>query len=207
MSRYGERYYITFTDDFSHFGYVYLMKHKHEEFEKFKLFQSEVQNQLNKTIKILFLDRGSEYLSQQFQDHLKSHGIISQLTPPGTPQLNCVSERINRTLLDMVRSMMSRSTLPLSFWSYTLLTTSCILNLAPAKKVEKTPYAMWYGRPPSLSYMKFWGCETYVRQETSSKLDPRSTKCIFVGYSKDCLGYYFYILVGIRPLFHERPNS
>ena len=193
MSRYGERYYITFTDDYSRFGYVYLMKHKHEAFEKFKLFQSEVENQLDKTIKILRSDRGGEYLSQEFQDHLRSCGIISQLTPPRTPQLNGVSERRNRTLLDMVRSMMSRSTLPLSFWNYALLTAARILNMAPTKKVDKTPYEMWYGKAPSLSYMKVWGCEAYVRQEASNKLEPRSTKCIFVGYPKDCLGYYFYI--------------
>nr|KAJ0195595.1 hypothetical protein LSAT_V11C700371250 [Lactuca sativa] len=85
MSRYGERYNITFTDDYNRFGYVYLMRHKHEAFENFKLFQSEVENQLDKTIKILRSDRGGEYLSQEFQDHLRSRGIISQLTPPRTP--------------------------------------------------------------------------------------------------------------------------
>jgi hypothetical protein len=192
MSRYGERYFITFTDDFSRYGYVYLMKHKHEAFEMFKLFQSEVENQLNKTIKILRSDRGGEYLSQDFLNHLSSCGILSQLTPPGTPQHNGVSERRNRTLLDMVRSMMSRSTLPSLFWSYALLTAARILNMVPTKKVEKTPYEIWHGKVPSLSYLKVWGCEAYVRQEASSKLDPRSTKCIFVGYPKDCLGYYFY---------------
>ena len=65
---------------------------------------------------ILRFDRGGEYLSQEFQDHLRNCGIISQLTPPGTPQHNGVAERRNRTLLDMVRSMMSQTTLPISFW-------------------------------------------------------------------------------------------
>ncbi|KAI3710140.1 hypothetical protein L2E82_39914 [Cichorium intybus] len=192
MTRYGERYFITFTDDFSRFGYVYLIKHKHEAFEMFKTFQSEVENQLNKTIKVLRSDRGGEYLTTNFMDHLKTCGIVSQLTPPGTPQHNGVSERRNRTLLDMVRSMMSRSTLPLSFWGYALQTAARLLNMAPTKKVDKTPYEIWHGRVPSLSYLKVWGCEAYVRQEASNKLEPRSTKCIFVGYPKDCLGYYFY---------------
>ncbi|KAI3764505.1 hypothetical protein L2E82_14514 [Cichorium intybus] len=158
----------------------------------FKTFQSEVENQLNKTIKVLRSDRGGEYLSTNFMDHLKTCGIVSQLTPPGTPQHNGVSERRNRTLLDMVRSMMSRSTLPLSFWGYALQTAARLLNMAPTKKVDKTPYEIWHGRVPSLSYLKVWGCEAYVRQEASNKLEPRSTKCIFVGYPKDCLGYYFY---------------
>ena len=89
--------------------YVYLMKHKSETFEVFKEFQNEVQNQLGKTIKALRSDRGGEYLSQEFVDHLKQCGIVPQLTPSGTPQWNGVSERRNRTLLDMVRSMISQT--------------------------------------------------------------------------------------------------
>ena len=61
------------------------MKHKSESFKKFKVFKNEVQNQLGKNIKILRSDRGGEYLSQEFIDHLRDCGIISQLTPPGTP--------------------------------------------------------------------------------------------------------------------------
>ncbi|GJS88788.1 retrotransposon protein, putative, ty1-copia subclass [Tanacetum coccineum] len=100
-SREGANYYVTFTDDFSRYGYVYLIKHKHEVFEMFKTFQNEVENQLGNAIKALLSDRGGEYLSQEFLDHLRSRGIISQLTPPYTPQHNGVSERRNRTLLDM----------------------------------------------------------------------------------------------------------
>ena len=77
VARGGFQYFITFTDDFSRFGYVYLMRHKSEAFEKFKEFQNEVQNQLGKTIKALRSDRGGEYLSQEFGDHLKQFGIVS----------------------------------------------------------------------------------------------------------------------------------
>ncbi|GJS96255.1 retrotransposon protein, putative, ty1-copia subclass [Tanacetum coccineum] len=87
MFRGGANYYVTFTDNFSRYGYVYL-KYKHEVFEMFKTFQNEVENQLKKTIKALRSDRGGEYLSQEFLDHLRSCGIISQLTPPYTPQHN-----------------------------------------------------------------------------------------------------------------------
>ncbi|GJU67233.1 retrotransposon protein, putative, ty1-copia subclass [Tanacetum coccineum] len=137
MSRQGANYFVTFTDDFSRYGYVYLLKHKHEVFETFKVFQKEVENQL------------------------------AHRTPPYTPQHNGVSERRNRTLLDMVRSMMSQTTLPKSFWDYALETAARILNMVPTKKVEKTPYE-------------------------PDKLEPRSIKCIFVGYPKETMGYSFY---------------
>ncbi|GKC39499.1 zinc finger, CCHC-type containing protein [Tanacetum coccineum] len=77
MSRQGAYYFITFTDDFSRYGYVYLLKHKHEVIETFKLFQKEVENHLGKTIKSLRSDRGGEYMSQEFLDHLKDHRIIA----------------------------------------------------------------------------------------------------------------------------------
>ena len=85
-ARGGFQYFITFTDDFSRYGYVYIMKQKSESFEKFKVFKNEVQNQLGKNIKTLRSDRGGEYLSWEFIDHLRDCGIISHLTPPSTPQ-------------------------------------------------------------------------------------------------------------------------
>ncbi|GJU00117.1 retrotransposon protein, putative, ty1-copia subclass, partial [Tanacetum coccineum] len=114
------------------------------------------ENQLGKTIKALQLDRGDEYISQEFKDYLKACGIVQQLTPPYTPQHNCVSERRNHTLLDMVRSVMNLTTLPLSFWDYV------------------------------------WGCEALVKRDTPEKLQQRSVKCIFIGYLKETMGYYFY---------------
>ena len=89
------------------------MKHKSETFEKFKEFQNEVENQRDRKIKFLRSDCRGEYLSHEFG--IRKCGIVSQLTPHGTPQRNGVSKHHNRTLLDMVRSMMSLTDLPLSF--------------------------------------------------------------------------------------------
>ena len=117
------------------------MKNKSDSFEKFKEYKVEVEKQIGggANIKILRSDRGGEYLSTEFKDYLKECGIVSQLTPPGTSQWNGVSERRNRTLLDMVRSMMSHADLPISFWGYALETAAFTLNRVPTKKVQKTP--------------------------------------------------------------------
>ena len=131
------------------------MKQKSEAFEKFKQFQSEVENHRNKKIKFLRSDRGGEYLSFEFGAHLRQCGIVSQLRPPGTPQRNGVSECRNRTLLEMVRSMMSLTDLPLSFWGYALETAAFTLNRAPSKSVETTPYELWYGKRQSCRFLKF----------------------------------------------------
>ncbi|GJS16916.1 retrotransposon protein, putative, ty1-copia subclass [Tanacetum coccineum] len=136
-----------------------------------------------------------EYMSQEFLDHLKDHGIIAHRTPPYTPKHNGVLERRNKTLLDMVRSMMSQTTLPNSFWDYAFETAAPILNMVPTKKVEKTPYKVWHGQALKLSYLKIWGCKALVKRDTLTKpdkLEPMSIKCIFIGYPKETMGYSFY---------------
>nr|GEY80874.1 retrotransposon protein, putative, Ty1-copia subclass [Tanacetum cinerariifolium] len=102
----------------------------------------KVENQLGKTIKALRSDRIGKYISQEFKDYLKAYGIVQQLTPPYTPHYNAVSERRNCTLLDMVRSMMNLTTMPLSFWDYALESAACIINIVSTKKVDKTPYEL-----------------------------------------------------------------
>jgi len=88
--------------------------------------------------------------------------------------------------------MMSQADLPNSFWCYALETAAFTLNRVPSKSVERTPYEMWTGQRPGLSFLKIWGCETYVKHLTSDKLTPKSDKCFFVRYPRETKGYYFY---------------
>ena len=112
--------------------------------------------------------------------------------PPGTPQHNGVSERHNRTLLDIVQSMMFLTDLPLSFWGYALETAAFTLNRLPSKSVEMTSYELWFGKKPKLSFLKVWGCDAYVKKFHPDKLKPKSEKCVFIGYPKETVGYTFY---------------
>ena len=95
-----------------------------------------------------------------------------------------VSERRNRTLLDMVRSMMSLTDLPLSFWGYALETATFTLSRAPSKSVETTPYELWFGKTPKLSFLKVWGCDAYVKKFHPDKLEPKVDKYIFIGHPR-----------------------
>ncbi|GJY56499.1 retrotransposon protein, putative, ty1-copia subclass [Tanacetum coccineum] len=94
----------------------------------------------------------------------------------------------------MVRSMMNLTTLLLSFWDYALESATRILNTVPTKKVDKTPYELWYGKVPNMSYLKVWGCGVLVKRDTLDKLQERYVKCIFIGYPKETMGYNFYFL-------------
>ena len=87
---------------------------------------------------------------------------------------------------------MSLTDLPLSFWGYALETAAFTLNRAPSKSVETTPYELWFGKKPKLSFLKVWGCDAYVKKLQPDKLEPKSEKCVFIGYPKETVGYTFY---------------
>ena len=78
---------------------------------------------------------------------------------PGTPQQISVLERCNRTLMDMVRSMLSNSKLPVSLWMYALKTAMYLLNKVTSKAVPKTPFELWTNRTPSIRHLHVWGCQ------------------------------------------------
>ncbi|GKA55037.1 retrotransposon protein, putative, ty1-copia subclass [Tanacetum coccineum] len=110
----------------------------------------------------------------------------------------------------MIRSMMCRATLLISFWGYALEIATHILNLVPIKKVSKTPFETWKGKHPSLGNIKIWGSEVFIRREAQDKLDARSEKCLFVGYPEESFGYLFYkpkdnvVFVARRGVFLKR---
>ena len=88
--------------------------------------------------------------------------------------------------------MMSLTDLPVSFWGYALETAAFILNRAPSKSIETTPYELWYGKNPKLSFLKVWGCEAYVKKLQPDKLELKSEKVVFVGYPRETIGNTFY---------------
>jgi hypothetical protein len=125
---------------------------------------------------------------------LQENGIVTQYLMPDDPQQNRVAERRNRTLMDMVRSMLSYSTLPISLWMDVLKTVVHILNRVPSKSVPKTPYEMWTDRKLILNYLHVWGCSTEARIFNPSiwKLDPKTVSCHFIDYTDKSKGFRFY---------------
>ncbi|KAL4383566.1 hypothetical protein GQ457_15G010160 [Hibiscus cannabinus] len=199
----GQKYFITFIDDYSRYMYLYMLHHKSEASKAFKVFKAEVEKQCGKQIKIVRTDRGGEYYGRYTEDgqvpgpfakFLQDNGIVGQYTMPGSPDQNGVAERRNRTLMDMVRSMLSGSKLPKSLWVEALKTAVYILNRVPTKAVPKTPFELFKGWKPSLRHIRVWGCPSEVRiyNPQEKKLDPRTISGYFIGYAEKSKGYRFY---------------
>ena len=113
---------------------------------------------------------------------------------PGSLDQNGVAERRNRTLVDMVRSMLSNSNLPKFLWIVALKTVVYILNHVPTKAVPKTPFDLWKNWKSSLRHMCIWGCpsEVQIYNPHEKKLDPRTLSGFFISYAETSKGYRFY---------------
>ena len=199
----GNVYFITFIDDFSRYCYVYLLSEKSQSLEAFKIFRTEVEHQLELKIKTVRSDRGGEFYGRYteqgqqkgpFALYLQENGIKAQYTTPYNPQQNGVAERKNRTLLNMVRSMMCTSGLPRMLWGEALRTANYLCNRTPSKSVSKTPYELWTGKQPSLHHCHVWGCnaEARIYNPKINKLDSKSVSCHFIGYCEKSKGYKLY---------------
>lgn len=129
-----------------------------------------------------------------FALYLQEHGIQTQYTTPGRPEQNGVSERRNRTLLNMVRSMMCTSGLPRFLWGEALKTANYIANRTPSKAVAQTPFELWKDRKPSLHHIHVWGCKAEARPYNphEAKLDAKTVSAFFIGYPEHSRGYRFY---------------
>ena len=103
----GAIYYVSFIDDFSRNTSLYFLKKKSEVFSKFKEYKALVENQTGKKIKVLRSDNGGEFCEKEFEKFCRECGIARQKTTPYTPQQNGVAERMNRSLMEKARSMLS----------------------------------------------------------------------------------------------------
>ncbi|KAG8477231.1 hypothetical protein CXB51_031078 [Gossypium anomalum] len=129
------------------------------------------------------------FLKQKSDVLCKSEGIVRHLTVRHTPQQNGIAERMNRTIMENVRCMLSNANLPKSFWAEAASTACFLINRSPSVAIEKkTPQEVWSGNPANYSDLKIFGCPVYAHVD-NEKLELRSIKCVFLGYKAGIKGY------------------
>ncbi|TXG63370.1 hypothetical protein EZV62_010364 [Acer yangbiense] len=119
-------------------------------------------------------------------DFCEDEGVEHQLTVGYAPEQNGVSERKNQTVMEMARAMLKEKGLPNTFWAEAVYTAVYLLNKCPTKAVQnKTPVEAWSGRKPFAKHLRVFGsiCYVHIPKEKRSKLDDKTEKGIFVGYS------------------------
>ena len=181
-----KKYYISFTDDYSRYTTVYFLRTKDEAFESYCIYEAWLSTQYNVRIKCLNSDRGGEYMSDEFSAHLKKAGTTRRLTVHDTPEHNGISERGNRTNLEIVRAVMHDSGLPKFLWPEAVSYAVYVRNRTWNRVLGNyTPYELLTGRKPNVRDMHPWGCKVRVHDTDGTKLDGRSKVGRWMGFDPD----------------------
>jgi len=197
----GARWFISFIDDHTRTTWTFLMREKSETREIFKSFYSMILTQFKCKIQVLKTDNGREYFTSILGSYLLEQGVIHVSSCVDTPQQNGVAERKNRHLLEVARSLMFTNHVPKHFWGEAILTATYLINRMPSRvlKFQRPRQVLLQAFPHAKSFssnlpLRIFGCSSFVHihQQNRSKLDPKSLKCIFLGYSSHQKGYKCY---------------
>ncbi|GKB72170.1 putative ribonuclease H-like domain-containing protein [Tanacetum coccineum] len=166
----GKQHRASYTDDYSRFTWVFFLTTKDETSQILMSFIKEIENLVDKKVKIIRSDNGTEFKNKVMDDFCREKGIKREYSIARTPQQNGVAERRNRTLIEAARTMLADSKLPTTFW---------------AKAVSTACY---------LSFMRPFGCHVTILNTLDSlgKFDGKSDEGFFVGYSLSSKAFRVY---------------
>ncbi|GJV61185.1 putative ribonuclease H-like domain-containing protein [Tanacetum coccineum] len=190
-----KKYCLVVTDDYSRFTWVFFLTTKDETSEILKNFIKEIENLVDKKVKIIRSDNGTEFKNKVMDDFCREKGIKREYSVARTPQQNGVTERRNRTLIEAARTMLADSKLPITFWAEAVSTACYVQNrVLVVKPHNKTPYELFRGLKPALSFMRPFGCHVTILNtlDNLGKFDGKSDKGFFVGYSLSSKSFRVY---------------
>ncbi|GKA42135.1 putative ribonuclease H-like domain-containing protein [Tanacetum coccineum] len=166
-----------------------------ETSEILKNFIKEIENLIDKKVKIIRSDNGTEFKNKVMDDFCREKGIKKEYSVARTPQQNGVAKRRNMTLNEAARTMLADSKLPTTFWVEVVSTTCYVQNRVLVVKLHnKTPYELFRGFRPALSFMRPFGCHVTILNTLDSlgKFDGKSDEGFFVGYSLSSKAFKVY---------------
>jgi hypothetical protein len=191
----GSHYYVTFIDDVTIKPWVYCIRQKYDVFGTFKKWKALVENEKGKRLKCLRSNNGSEYCSKDFDDYCSYHGIHRKKTIPITTQENGVLERMNMTIMEHARSMRFHVGFPLQLWVDVVDTIVYLINIGPSSSLDGGILEeARTGKKVNYSFLKTFDCESFVHidKENRTKLEAKSKKYMFIGYSVNNFGYFLW---------------
>ncbi|KAG4061423.1 hypothetical protein PC123_g3730 [Phytophthora cactorum] len=195
----GAKYVLTFVDDYSRYVAAYFMKNKSEVASKLKEFKGFYENQWGGggRMKCLRSDNGMEFVNNKVADIWQRNGIVHQRTVPYSPQQNGVAERMNRTIMEKARSMLHYKAMPMYWWAEAVNIAVYHINRSTnTTNPDATPYELGFKVKPRMEHLRVFGSQGYAHIDNvkRTKLEPKSFRCMFLGYAENVKGYRVYDL-------------
>jgi hypothetical protein len=188
----GSKYHLLILDDFSHYMWTFPLRQKSDTYPTLSHFFAWVSTQFGRTIRSIQCDNGHEFYNNVSRDFFLSRDVHLRMPCPYTSPQNGRAERMIRTTNDFVRPLLFQASLLARYWPEALATATYLLNRLLTKAVaHPTPYYALFGIHPSYDHLRVFGCACYPNLASTAphKLAPRSTRCVFLGYSPDHKGY------------------
>jgi hypothetical protein len=187
----GYKYFISFIDDYSCYTWVKLLHKKSEAFEAFKEFKVRVENETGEKISTLRSDNRGKYIDSTFNNFLKLFSIHHQYTTPYTPQQNGVAERFNKTIMEVVQTMLYDMEMAREFWGEGVMMAIYTRNWSPSCSIDNvTPYSLYKLHTLDISHLRVFGSTAYALVlSPCTKLEPKMRTCLLLGYDKHSKGY------------------
>ncbi|GJR21018.1 putative ribonuclease H-like domain-containing protein [Tanacetum coccineum] len=179
-------YCLVVTDDFSRFSWVFFLDTKEETSGILKTFITGIENQINRKVKIIRCDNGTEFKNNDINQFCGMKWIKREFSVARTPQQNRVANRKNKTLIEAARTMLADSFLPTTFWAEVVNTACYVQNrVLVTKPHNKKPYELLHGRPPSISFMRPFRYPVTILNtlDPLGKFDGKAYEGFLVGYS------------------------
>ncbi|KAI3691773.1 hypothetical protein L6452_31575 [Arctium lappa] len=192
----GKKYILVIVDDYSRYTWVKFLRTKDETPDVIITFLKTTQVNLQKPVKFLRTDNGTKFKNNKVEEYLESVGISHQYSAARTPQQNGVVERRKRTLVEVARTMLSHSNLPLFLWAEAVSTACYTQNRSMIhRRFKKTPYVLINNRTPTIKYFHIFGCKCFVLndRENLNKFSAKADEGIFIGYSSTSTAYRVYL--------------
>ena len=186
----GFRFYALFVDHFTKYSWLFPIRRKSDVPSIFSQLKGLLEKQFDFKIKHLYSDNGGEY--HGLRQYLSSNSISWLTTAPHTPQQNGTSERRHRHIVETGLTLLSQATLPPSYWSYAFQAAVYLINHMPTTILNnKSPFECLFGRLPNYKKLRIFGCQCYpwLKPYSTSKLQPKSKPCLFLGYSNSQNAY------------------
>jgi histone deacetylase 1/2 len=181
----GYHYYLIIIDDYSHYSWAFPLRHKSDTASTLQRFFAYVKTQFNKIIQCVQCDNGGEFLNTDLRTFFSTNGVSFRFSCPHTSPQNGKAERMLRTTNDVIRTLLVQSKLPPQFWVEALHTANHLLNIRHSRSIgHHTPHHRLFVQHPIYTHLRTFGCLCYpnLYATTKNKLQPRSTRCVFIGY-------------------------
>jgi hypothetical protein len=191
----GNQYYLLFVDDVTRYITIQFLREKSDMVQKVSSYLAYMDTH-EKKLKAIQIDHSTKFVNEMLNTYCTTHGIEIRLTAPYSPLQNGIAERMNTTLVELSRAMLSASKLPEYLWEPTALHAAYLQNRSYTRHLHTlTPYDAWNGKRLDVSHLREFGAPVWILlqgKHKDRKMLPKSQRGAYIRYDDGAHAVKYY---------------